>query len=94
MTAISFVMTIAGAAAAMVPVQPTQVVDNEDEITVTGERVPRSLKETASSVVVITDQEIDAQAADRVDLIMRPSRMCSLDRVPRLPQSAARIPPA
>ena len=40
------------------------------EIVVTGERVPRSLQETASSVVVITASEIEAQAADRVDQLL------------------------
>ena len=40
------------------------------EIVVTGERVPRTLLETQSSVVVVTGREIEAQAADRVDQLL------------------------
>ncbi|HET7816902.1 MAG TPA: TonB-dependent receptor [Sphingomicrobium sp.] len=37
------------------------------EIIVTGERVPRTLRETASSVQVVTQRDIEAQGANRVD---------------------------
>lgn len=40
------------------------------EIIVTGERVPRSLQETASSVVVVTALDIEAQAGDRVEQLL------------------------
>ena len=55
-----------------VQVEHASTVDEgaTEEIVVTGERVPRSLKETASSVVVITERQIEAQAADRVDQLL------------------------
>ncbi len=67
MVGLSFLAALAGAQA-----QPERVAKDDavDEIVVTGERIPRSLKETASSVVVITGQEIEAQAADRVDQLL------------------------
>src|SRR5919106_5684851 len=40
------------------------------EIIVTGERVPRSLRETPSSVAVVTEEEIKASGANRVDQIL------------------------
>ncbi len=40
------------------------------EIVVTGERVSRTLKETASSVVVVTARDIEAQAGDRVEQLL------------------------
>ena len=48
--------------------EPPQPPDNR-EIVVTGERAKRSLKDTASSVVVITGPEIDSLAQDRADQI-------------------------
>ena len=44
--------------------------DPSHEIIVTGERVPRALRKTASSVVVITAQEIESRTADRVAQIL------------------------
>ena len=44
--------------------------DDSQEIIVTGERVPRALRETPSSVVVVTQQDIEASGADRVDQIL------------------------
>jgi iron complex outermembrane receptor protein len=41
-----------------------------DEIIVTGERVKRSLKETSSSVTVVTARDIEAASADRVDQML------------------------
>ncbi len=44
---------------------------DSDEIIVTGERVPRRLEETSSSVVVATDRSIDIQAApDRLEQVL------------------------
>jgi len=40
------------------------------EIVVTGERTKRSLKDTPSSVAIITGAEIDAQAANRIDELL------------------------
>lgn len=44
--------------------------DVPQEIIVTGERVPRALRETPSSVVVITDEGIEATGADRLDQLL------------------------
>lgn len=41
--------------------------DAVSDIIVTGERVPRTLRETASSVQVVTEREMEAQGAGRVD---------------------------
>ena len=41
-----------------------------EEIVVTGERIPRSLRETSSSVHVATQSDIEAQGSDRVDQIL------------------------
>ena len=51
---------------------PAGVVESNPpaEIVITGERIPRSLRETSSSVVVVTPREIDAQAADRIDQLL------------------------
>jgi outer membrane receptor protein involved in Fe transport len=40
------------------------------EIIVTGERVPRSVRETPSSVVVIDEDEIEANGANRLDQVL------------------------
>ena len=51
------------------PAQPKP--DESSEIIVTGERVPRSLRETASSVAVVTSEMIDQQAApDRIEQLL------------------------
>src|SRR4051794_34269130 len=42
----------------------------EDEIVVTGERVRRSLKDTAASVGVFTQSQIEARGADRLDQLL------------------------
>jgi outer membrane receptor protein involved in Fe transport len=49
---------------------PEPLVDRPDEIVVTGERVKRSIRDTASSVEVATQREIEAQSADRVDQVL------------------------
>ena len=59
-------LAVASAAAAQPAAKPTQA---EDAIIVTGERVKRSLRETASSVVVIGRRDIEAAGADRVEQI-------------------------
>jgi len=41
-----------------------------EEIVVTGERVPRSLRDTSSSVFVVTQSEMERQGADRVDQLL------------------------
>lgn len=58
--------------AAIVAAAPDRASEAEsrERIVVTGERVPRSVKDTASSVVVVTAREIEAQAADRVDQVL------------------------
>src|SRR5690348_7661088 len=54
--------------AAAAAVQAAAVASTKgDEIVVTGERVNRSLRDTASSVVVVTQQQIEAAGADRVE---------------------------
>jgi outer membrane receptor protein involved in Fe transport len=49
--------------------QQQQAADAQSypDIIVTGERVPRTLRETASSVQVVGEREIEAQGANRVD---------------------------
>jgi outer membrane receptor protein involved in Fe transport len=61
------------ALAAVAAAQDTQSTDSsnsEPEIVVTGERVNRSLKETASSVDVTTARELEAMPVDRVDQLL------------------------
>src|SRR3954453_22823946 len=41
-----------------------------DEIVVIGERVKRSLRETSSSVAVVTERDIEAAGADRVEQVL------------------------
>src|SRR4051812_5499065 len=40
------------------------------DIVVTGERVPRSIKETASSVHVVSARELEAMPADLIDRVL------------------------
>ena len=62
---------VTGAGLAAAPAAQGLVADKTpDEIIVTGERVPRSIKGTASSVVVTTAREMEAQAVDRVDQVL------------------------
>ena len=58
------------AAAAPAPPPVSAAPQNPDTIIVTGERAKRSLKETSSSVVVVTPAEIEAQSADRVEQVL------------------------
>jgi outer membrane receptor protein involved in Fe transport len=44
--------------------------NREEEIVVTGERVRRSLKDTASSVAVVTSRELEAMPANRVEQVL------------------------
>ena len=58
-----------GAAVAAPPLRnPTN--SRTDEIVVTGERVQRSVRDTASSVAVMTAREIEARSVDRVDQLL------------------------
>lgn len=50
--------------------KPPEPPKTNDEIIVTGERVPRSLRETPSSVLVVGQKEIEANGADRLDQIL------------------------
>ena len=50
--------------------EPAADPEHREQIVITGERVPRSIKGTASSVVVTTAREIEAQAVDRVDQVL------------------------
>ena len=43
---------------------------SSDEIIVTGERVPRTLRETSSSVAVVNEGEMEANGANRVDQVL------------------------
>jgi len=52
------------------PAEPQSEPKAGAEIIVTGERVPRSLRETPSSAVVAGQREIEAGAADRVDQVL------------------------
>lgn len=55
---------------AAAPAEPQSEPKAGAEIIVTGERVPRSLRETPSSAVVAGQREIEAGAADRVDQVL------------------------
>ncbi len=65
-------LAAAGALAAPADAQPPPVAPAAEtgEIIVTGERVPRSLRETPSSVVLFGQKEIEASGADRLDQIL------------------------
>jgi outer membrane receptor protein involved in Fe transport len=69
---VSLLLIAAVASGAIGETAPTGAAEAKpnEEIVVTGERVPRLLRETASSVVVITAREIEAEAADRVDQLL------------------------
>ena len=58
------------AAAAAEPAPQAGERDPRPEIVVTGERVPRRLQETASSVAVAGKREIEAASADRVEQML------------------------
>src|SRR4051812_27941988 len=60
------VVAVALAAQAPPPVEPADPGD----IVVTGERVRRSLKDTAASVAVLTEADIEARAEDRLDQLL------------------------
>lgn len=49
---------------------PAAADDAPEEIVVTGERVARTLRETASSAVVLTQAELEAHPADRVEQLL------------------------
>lgn len=49
---------------------PSSTTDLSPDIVVTGERVPRRLRDTASSVVVIGKEEIEASSIDRIDQLL------------------------
>ncbi|MEA1072977.1 TonB-dependent receptor [Sphingomonas sp. LY160] len=66
----TFVTIVMVGVAAPAPPPPVEAGAPVEEIVVTGERVPRSLRETASSVAVITAGEIEARPADRVDQLL------------------------
>ena len=52
--------------------EETQHAPNGEEIVVTGERVPRTLRDTASSVDVATAERIEAlSGADRIELVLQ-----------------------
>ena len=66
---ISAFVLLASAAAQASP--PEQSAPGRDEIIITGERVPRRLRETPSSVAVIRRQDLDAMAApDRIQDVL------------------------
>lgn len=44
--------------------------DDPETIIVTGERIPRSLRNTSSSVYVATQSDIEAQGSDRIDQVL------------------------
>ncbi len=59
---------LSGATSSQANTSPAK--DESDEIIVTGEQVPRSLRNTSSSVYVATQSEIEAEGADRADQIL------------------------
>ena len=60
---------LAALAAAVQQADPGEA-ETPEEIVVTGERVPRSLRETPSSVAVVDETDIEANGANRVDQIL------------------------
>ncbi len=42
----------------------------QDVIVVTGERIPRAPRETASSLALVNERDVEAQSADRIDQIL------------------------
>jgi iron complex outermembrane receptor protein len=62
-------MAILAALAAQQPAPPPD--DAGREIVVTGERVSRSVRETPSSVAVVSEEEIEANGASRLDQILQ-----------------------
>jgi outer membrane receptor protein involved in Fe transport len=68
---VAFVLFVTTAAAAIAgPPLRAPTKDDREEIVVTGERVPRSLRQTASSVAVVTAREIEVRPADRVEQLL------------------------
>ncbi len=70
---VGFLLIASIAGGPLVAAPPPKPIDENnppEEIVVTGERTPRSLQATASSVVVITAREIEAQPVDRVDQLL------------------------
>ena len=61
---------LSGMAAAPVPAAAQTNAADPGTIIVTGERVKRSLKETSSSVTVMTARDIEASGADRVEQVL------------------------
>jgi outer membrane receptor protein involved in Fe transport len=60
------------AGAALIAGQPsTPAAGSPDTIIVTGERTKRNLRETASSVEVLTGRDVEASPADRVEQILK-----------------------
>lgn len=65
------VVTLSLASAPAADPGPPEVVSTPPEdIIVTGERTPRSLRETSSSVVVLNEESIAATSADRLDQLL------------------------
>lgn len=68
---LTLVCIVASAAASGSPQQVIAAEEGQAEIIVTGERAPRSLRETPSSVVVLTEDSIESQAGvDRLDQLL------------------------
>lgn len=64
-------MIASACCSALMALAVQQVAPPAPDIVVTGERVPRSLRETPSSVTVVTARDVDAMAApDRVDQVL------------------------
>lgn len=67
----ALVLAVATGLAATEPVSANSASDDlSEEIIVTGERIRRSLKDTSSSVAVVSQSEIEAAGANRVDDIL------------------------
>src|SRR5436309_14152587 len=62
------VLLLAAADAAAPPPKPAE--DKPSEIVVTGERVKRALRDTPSSVRVVTARELEAMPVDRLDQLL------------------------
>jgi outer membrane receptor protein involved in Fe transport len=64
------IASIAGATVDDPPADEAARLDRPPEIVVTGERLPRRLRDTPSSVVVVSQEQIEANGDDRVDQLL------------------------
>lgn len=70
MAAFACLAAVAAVWAAESQLQPGAAPAEPDEIVVTGERIPRTVRQTASSVAVFNEDDVEASGANRADQIL------------------------